>query len=142
MLWESSLTFNDIVTSAGWEVETLTPVRRLGAKLGAEAPIVYDPSVRESTENLPSSSVAMTLGAPPASLRMDTTARGIGLAATSVTMPLIEPVLCAWRAIEEVSNMQTPSACMRRLRVFIGCRGDQMIPMRRLRLNYKQVINR
>src|SRR5262245_60278000 len=114
MLWESSLTFNDIVTSADWEVETLTPVRRLGAKLGADASMAYDPSVRESTENRPSSSVAIILGAPPASLRIDTTARGIGLVATSVTTPLIEPVFCACRAIEEVSKMQAPSAYMQR----------------------------
>ena len=78
---------------------SFTPVRRLEAKLGAEASIVYMPAASPVAENLPSVVVTTERAAPVDSFFTETAAPGIGFPATSRTVPAMVAVSpdCACR---------------------------------------------
>src|SRR5262249_55223194 len=92
MLWANSPTFKERLTVAVSFAATLTPLRRLDAKLGAEASTVYGPAGSPASENLPSWAATTARGAPVDSFFTDTTAAGIGFPETSRTDPAIEPL--------------------------------------------------
>src|SRR5215467_8121477 len=71
MLWASSLTFRERLTFSDPLAPSFTPVRRLFAKLGAEASMVYMPSGRPASEYRPSPSATISLGEPPDSFRTE-----------------------------------------------------------------------
>ena len=93
MLCASSLTFSERETFSVPPAASFTPVRRLVAKLGAEASMVYKPSGRPVIENLPSWSATTMRGGPEDSFFTETAAFGIGFPATSMTVPAMVPVL-------------------------------------------------
>src|ERR1019366_425293 len=77
-----------MLTSSVPPAASLTPVRRLVAKLGADASMEYVPTGRPVTENLPSAPLVVWREAPEDSFLTDTAAVGIAFPDTSTTVPV------------------------------------------------------
>src|ERR1019366_4328602 len=87
-VWDNSPTLSAMLTSSVAPAGSLTPVRRLLAKLGADASMEYVPAGSPVTENLPSAPLVTWREAPEDSFRTDTAAVGIAFPDTSTTVPV------------------------------------------------------